>query len=507
MSTPANDLNINTPGICVFNGVDTFLGRTLTAGSGITITNGTGIAGNPVISSSSGGVDLHTARYIVSANGSSDGANYTTIGAAYAAANAAGGKQTVFIQPGTYTENLTLIAGINLSAFDSDGVVSGQGISTPVVPSVIILGTVTASFTGNVTLAGIQLKTNGSAALVTSGSTTGQLMLNSCSIFANNATGFTLNSANLGVTFYNCSFNSTSTNLLFAITTGGVDFEFCVISLSNTASASTIAAVNVEFNACDIAGLSVTTSTTGSVVAIATRWQYSGNILLTTVGTGNSFIFNCDLESGSASTISIGTGTSVSITNSSISSSNTNAITGAGTLKSGNNVFTNTSSTVNPSTNTILPVSEIYSPNGITFDNSNVLSNYAIGTFTPTLVGQSSAGTTTYSQQNGYYTRIGNMVFLQGFITISAASGTGNILLGGFPFTIKNQTAGFTNGSIFFAGSASWPLPAGGTSLSVLGNSNTTGANIYASGSAVAGGNVQMANAALTITYNLAYQI
>src|SRR5574338_1448725 len=51
----------------------------------------------------SGTSDLHTARFIVSAGGAPDGANYTTITAALAAAVAAGGNQTVFIQPGTYT--------------------------------------------------------------------------------------------------------------------------------------------------------------------------------------------------------------------------------------------------------------------------------------------------------------------------------------------------------------------------------------------------------------------
>lgn len=55
MATPANALNINQPGYVVFDGVETFLGRTITGGAGVTITNGTGISGNTVISLTGGG--------------------------------------------------------------------------------------------------------------------------------------------------------------------------------------------------------------------------------------------------------------------------------------------------------------------------------------------------------------------------------------------------------------------------------------------------------------------
>lgn len=47
-----NALNIQQPGFQSFNGISTFSGRTLTGGTGITISNGDGIAGNPVLSAS-----------------------------------------------------------------------------------------------------------------------------------------------------------------------------------------------------------------------------------------------------------------------------------------------------------------------------------------------------------------------------------------------------------------------------------------------------------------------
>lgn len=51
VGTPSNDLNISQPGFVSFNGVATFTGRTLTAGAGVVITDGDGIAANPVIAS------------------------------------------------------------------------------------------------------------------------------------------------------------------------------------------------------------------------------------------------------------------------------------------------------------------------------------------------------------------------------------------------------------------------------------------------------------------------
>jgi hypothetical protein len=54
MSTPANSLNIQAPGYVVFDGVSVFTGRTFQAGTGITISNASGISGNTTISVTGG---------------------------------------------------------------------------------------------------------------------------------------------------------------------------------------------------------------------------------------------------------------------------------------------------------------------------------------------------------------------------------------------------------------------------------------------------------------------
>lgn len=71
------------------------------------------------------------------------------------------------------------------------------------------------------------------------------------------------------------------------------------------------------------------------------------------------------------------------------------------------------------------------------------------GTFTPTLVGSTTGGTFTYDTTNtrGEYTRIGDRVFVNGRvrITATAVAPVGNMAIGGLPFT---SGATGTNGNI-----------------------------------------------------------
>jgi hypothetical protein len=130
------------------------------------------------------------------------------------------------------------------------------------------------------------------------------------------------------------------------------------------------------------------------------------------------------------------------------------------------------------------------------------------GTWTPTLVGSTVAGTTSYTTQQGYYTKIGSLVFITGTIVITAASGTGSATIGALPFTIRNQTNGSVMGNILLAPAVgTWPYVTGTTYLTLLGLINTTTCGIYCSGTAVTGAQLAMANAALTVEFSLTYQI
>jgi hypothetical protein len=67
--------------------------------------------------------------------------------------------------------------------------------------------------------------------------------------------------------------------------------------------------------------------------------------------------------------------------------------------------------------------------------NANTLDDYEEGTFTPTVQGVTSAGTASYSVQVGSYTKIGNLVSVNIYLTYSSGTGTGQLRIAGLPFT------------------------------------------------------------------------
>jgi hypothetical protein len=83
---------------------------------------------------------------------------------------------------------------------------------------------------------------------------------------------------------------------------------------------------------------------------------------------------------------------------------------------------------------------------GITFPatavaatNANTLDDYEEGTFTPTLVGATTSGTGTYSNQSGFYTKIGDVVMFALYLNWSAHTGTGQMRIEGLPFSSSNS--------------------------------------------------------------------
>ena len=86
---------------------------------------------------------------------------------------------------------------------------------------------------------------------------------------------------------------------------------------------------------------------------------------------------------------------------------------------------------------------------GITFPatqsastDANTLDDYEEGTWTPTIVGLTTAGTATYSGQAGTYTKIGNLVTLVFSLSWTGHTGTGNLSVQGLPFAIGTSAYG-----------------------------------------------------------------
>jgi hypothetical protein len=72
--------------------------------------------------------------------------------------------------------------------------------------------------------------------------------------------------------------------------------------------------------------------------------------------------------------------------------------------------------------------------------DANTLDDYEEGTWTPTIIGTTTAGTATYSGQVASYTKIGRMVQIVGYINWSSGTGTGPAMrIVGLPFTVLSS--------------------------------------------------------------------
>jgi len=131
----------------------------------------------------------------------------------------------------------------------------------------------------------------------------------------------------------------------------------------------------------------------------------------------------------------------------------------------------------------------------ITLSGGTALSTYVEGTFTPTVDG-TVPGSTGYVYQVGTYTKIGRMVFYSIDVSVSSATGTGTLIIAGLPFTVITVANSIEQMSVRVT-NLTWP--AGGTMLTASPLGGTTTISITSSGSAIAGGFLQIANTAFVI--------
>lgn len=208
-----------------------------------------GIGGNQTVTSGAGEIGYNNRRwftqYVVdqSATPGSD-AEYTTIQAAINAA-AAGGGGEVYVRVNTvpYTENLTLIGGVNVNAVSPDGRLGPYGGST-----VLLVGNHTFTGSGAVIIKGMLLN-----------NTAGTLLTQS------NTTGICL------VGFIDCEIESNG--------------DFVHVSSTGTAAICSLLDTNLLANgAVGIIGVGGTFSTIGSQMQgfTGSALQVSGNVALRT---------------------------------------------------------------------------------------------------------------------------------------------------------------------------------------------------------------------------------
>jgi len=254
------------------------------------------------------------AKWIVDASAANG--THTTIAAALTSASSG---DTIFIRPGTYTENLTLKAGVNLTAFVSDAQ----------TPNVTIIGKCTATFAGSATLSGIRLQTNSDNCVSVTGSAATIINLFSCYINCSNNTGI-LNSSSSGSSLVFCSectgdIGTVGIAIFSNSGGGGLKFNSCIFTNSggsttaNTCSGTSsgaLSAFDVQFNSA------LTLSSAASILL-----EYCQFTILTSSGTSSGTVLFCY-----SSDVVIGAGTTITLCSCIVNSASTNVLTGAGTL-------------------------------------------------------------------------------------------------------------------------------------------------------------------------------
>lgn len=301
---------------------------------------------------------------------------------------------TIFIRDGTYTENLTLKAGVNLCAW------TGNDQSSQVT----IIGKCSMTTAGTVVISNIRLQTNGDYFLQISGSAASAVFLRQCYLACTNNTGIssTSSSADSRVEIVRCDGDILTTGITLyehnsagelnihytfifnsglsttASTAAGGDHRifFSKIKFPITTSASCIFVSEWTDHDCDEIAVTALTHG-GSVVSRADNSRFRGPTPVS-IST-QMFLVLCDVVSGIAP-----------------------AITGAGTLIHTGLSFSGDSSTVNVTTQTVRgwgPSIRVGSENSggtntvSAFNASNTASSNS--NFLSTVVG-TSAGDATY---------------------------------------------------------------------------------------------------------------
>ena len=265
------------------------------------------------------------AKFIVSATASQG--THTTI--ASALSDAVSGE-TIFVRPGTYTEDLTLKAGVNIVAFSGDDDLG----------NVTIVGKATATFTGSCVIANIRLTTNSDFFLVVSGSNLTSVQLSQCYLNCSNNTGISFTSSIAGsvIVIKECfgDIATTGIGLYNSSSAGGIEIyhsEFSNTGASTTASTNSAGAIYFRHSRLDGP---ISTSGTAALQLVYTEviCKHLNTTAITHNGTGapgDCFASISYITSGTATAISIGAGASLDIDSCRIISSNGTVISATGT--------------------------------------------------------------------------------------------------------------------------------------------------------------------------------
>jgi len=205
--------------------------------------------------------------------------------------------------------------------------------------------------------------------------------------------------------------------LTVAGTSGGVPY-FSSASTWATSAALAASALVVGGGA----GAAPSTITTGTGVTTA---------LGVNTGTAGAFVVN----GGALGTPSSGTVTNLTGT----ASININGTVGATTPTTGS--FTTMKASTGAAVGGATPGAGglAFPATAVAVADANTLDDYEEGTFNPVVKGYTTAGTATYVRQQGYYTKIGNRVFINIDLIWTSGTGTGDLFVDGLVFPTSSS--------------------------------------------------------------------
>lgn len=257
---------------------------------------------------------------------------YSTIQSALNAANTAGGG-IVYVQPGTYTENLTLfgttaVVGV---AGNSDAGTTGNTIT--------IVGVHTPPTTGSFNFSNVKLQ---SSTHIFSSSAAGSASLNLLNCIVAITSGFIFNLANWTGDLIAYNVADSSTNNGVVTNSGGSSCFFISATLGNGTGQTMSTTGSVTLEEVDLK--CPWSAATGTVIN-CNYTNFSQTVTAANNSTG-SFL-NCIFNTGATPALTMSSSAAINIRNSSITSSNNPAITGAGagTLTLGGVDFTSNTTT------------------------------------------------------------------------------------------------------------------------------------------------------------------
>lgn len=255
--------------------------------------------------------------------GAAPDAPYATVQAAVDAANAAGGG-VVVIQPGTYTENLTLYDGVSI--YGTDDV------------SCIITGVHTPPAAGTISFENLTLT---SATDILSSAAAGTTDIYFNDVYADCTNGYTCNLANWTGTvyIYDCVMKGANNGVFTNSATADFVAEGCIFGDASVGTAG---------NTCTISGSTVYSNIQNCTCYL--NFSLAGGIIwadhnfifgaITTSNAATVKIWNCNLVAAAVAALTHNSSTAIDLTNITLNSSNTPALDGSGVINLQNILFT-----------------------------------------------------------------------------------------------------------------------------------------------------------------------